>query len=96
MVMRIATSSPRTIELCPDTGFFRQIGLSWYGMKIQVPAPQGPGLGWQQPSVNAMMELGEQLSSRPWMIERDSFDKKLEFFSFQFQNLNALAHVCAS
>ena len=71
--MRIATSSPRRIELCPDTGFFKQMGLSWYGMKMQEPAPQGPGLGWQEPSVNAMMDLGEQLSSRPWMIEHDSF-----------------------
>ena len=31
--MRIATSSSRRIELCPDTGFFKQMGLSWYGMK---------------------------------------------------------------
>ena len=49
------------------------MGMSEYGINVQDPAPQGPGLGGQDPSVKAMTESGVQLSRRFCIMERDSF-----------------------
>ena len=48
----IATSSPRRIEASFDTGCFNSTA-SLFGRRTYEPAPQGPGLHLQEPSVNA-------------------------------------------
>jgi hypothetical protein len=61
-VSRMATSSPSRMEACFDTGLLSLMVVSRPGSKMQLPAPQGPELGCQLPSVNAITVLGEQLS----------------------------------
>ena len=49
----IATSSPNKIEALLATGWCKSI-LSWLGKNRHAPAPQGPGLPRQEPSVNPL------------------------------------------